>query len=210
MLKKNVVLNARKLKKINMVKVDCKTLVFFTIAICGVIIGVFTTKNISNDWNSVFSQVLNFFCLSKTDSSLLSIFFKLFLPVFIIYTLIYIIGTCAMGVPFLCICIFSIGWFLGLIISHYCVEYGFMGICYCGLVYLPVYAIATASVIKCCCNCFNISSEIFYYLIMGKGESKNLFKDYTIRHTFFVVPIAIGAMIGTISFKMFSDLFNFI
>ena len=210
MFKRNVVIRAKRITpKIN-VNLDYKTLVFFTLMICGVIIGVFVSKKGSEEWHKFFSDAVSGYLSSEQNESIMLVFCKFFLPFFLLYLVAYIIGLCGMGIPFLSIIPLVLGCFFGIEITHYYINYGLSGIGCCTLIYMPVYSIATATLIKRCCHCFDISGEIFTYLITGKGDGKPILKEFTLKHLFFLLPIIAGSALSAVSFKMFGDLFTFI
>ncbi len=210
MFKKNVVIRAKRISPKFKLNIDYKTLVFFTLMICGVIIGVFISENGSDEWHAFFSNIVNGYLSSEHSGNILVLFYKLFLPFFLLYLITYIIGLCGMGIPFLSLIPLTLGVFFGIEIAHYYINYGLTGIGCCTLIYMPVYAIATATLIKRCCHCFDISGEIFIYLVTGKGDNKPILKDFTLKHLFFLLPIVAGAILSALSFKMFGDLFTFI
>lgn len=210
MFKRNVVIRAKRITpKIN-VNLDYKTLVFFTLMICGVIIGVFVSEKGSEEWHKFFSDAVSGYLSSEQNESIMLVFCKFFLPFFLLYLVAYIIGLCGMGIPFLSIIPLVLGCFFGIEITHYYINYGLSGIGCCTLIYMPVYSIATATLIKRCCHCFDISGEIFTYLITGKGDGKPILKEFTLKHLFFLLPIIAGSALSAVSFKMFGDLFTFI
>lgn len=209
MFKKHVVIKAKRINpKINL-KIDYKTVFFFTLMICGVILGVFISEKGSDEWHTFFSNFIKGYLNIAPDGSLFLIFGRFFLPFFILYITSYIVGLCGMGIPFLMFIPLILGIYFGVEITQYYVDFGLSGIGCCALIYSPVYAIATATLIKCCCHCFDISKEIFFYLVSGKGNGKPIFREYSQKHLVFLVPIIIGAGLTTLSFRLFSDLFVF-
>lgn len=210
MLKRHVVIKAKRINpKIN-IKIDYKTLVFFTLMVCGVILGVFISEKGSDEWHRFFTTVIKSYLHFEESKSILAIFSRIFLPFFTLYLITYLVGMCGMGVPFLTIIPLILGGYFGVEITQYYINFGLSGIGCCALIYAPIYAIATATLIKCCCQAFDISKEIFFYSITGKGDGKPIFKEYSLKHLFFLVPIIIGAGISTLFYTLFGDLFSFI
>lgn len=211
MFKKSVVIKANKFKpKANMVnfKIDYKLIIFFTLFICGLILGMYISKHFSEEFLQFVSESVTNQIKTLQSGNFLQIFFKIFFPFLTIYILIYIIGLSGVGVPFLCIIPILLGCIISFKTHQYYIASGLsIAIC-CVISYLPLYAIATATFMKRCCHCFDISGEIFVFLITGKGEGKPLLKDYTLKHLFFIIPICIGAVISSVLFEISSKLFT--
>lgn len=209
MLKRPKIYKTKRINKSLNIKIDYKAVLFFTLLICGIIIGVFIAENGSEEWHSFFNKLITSILSKQSNNSFIIIFLKNFLPFFIILLSTYIIGLCGVGIPLLATVPFITGVMFGVIISQYYVSFGLSGIGCCALIYLPLYATATATLIRSCCCSFDISGEIFLYLVSGKGCNKPLLKEYSLKQLVFLIPIAIGACVTALSYHFFSDLFIF-
>ena len=210
MLKKSVVIKANKIKPKIKFQFDYRTVLYFTLLICGIIIGVFINKKGSNEWHIFFENLICNYLITKSSNSIFTNFCSIFSAVFIVFLYNYISGLCGVGIPFTSFSPFILGVYYGVILTFYYLSYGFSGIIYCALVNLPLYAITAATLVKCCCESSNISKEIFFYLISGKGEGKPLLKEYTIKYLVYLIPVSAGALISALFFHLFSHLFTFI
>ncbi len=209
-LKKHFVIKTNLFKTNKNINFDYKTLIFFTFLLSGIITGVFISEKGIGNWHTFYSEIINTYLSHSLNKNPISMFFRLFLPFVIIMITTYITGLCGVGAPFLPIAPMLLGCTFGIIVTQYYLNYGLSGILCCGLIYLPSYAITTATLIKCCCRCFSISGEIFYYIITGKGEGKPILKEYTLQFLIYILPIAVGCVVTVLFYGLFAHLFNFI
>ncbi len=209
-MKKHIIIKANKLKPNIKINIDYKTIVFFTLLICGLVIGVLITQNGSDSWQIFFNEFLNKYISSQSNDNYILLFFRFFLPFFTLHLITYIIGLCGVGAPFLSFIPVSLGICFGVIITKYYANYELNGIVFCCLIYLPLYATTAATLIKCCCRCLDISGEIFLYLASGKGEGKPMLKDFTLNSLVMIIPTIIACVISVIFYNLFSELFIFI
>ncbi len=210
MLKKSVVIKAPAFKPNVNFKINNKTLIFFTLFICGIIMGVHISEAGSAEWHAFFTSLINDVLFPETGSSLLIVFIRIFLPFFSLLLICFVTGLSGMGTPFVALVPLLTGCFFGIEITQFYINFGMSGIGGWALIYLPSYATATATVIKCCCHCVDISGEIFIFLVTGKGEGKPIFKEYILRYVIYIVPVLLGSLITTLFYRMFGDLFSFV
>ncbi len=209
-MKKHIVIKAHKFNKKANINIDYKTLLFFTFLVAGVIIGVFISENGSEEWHTFFTSLLKKYLSFNVNGNIFIMFMRVFLPFLILMIITYITGLCGVGAPFLLFTPLLLGCCFGVTVAQYYINFGLSGIACCGLIFLPAYAIATATLIKCCCRCVDISGEIFLYFATGKGENKPILKEYTIYFLTMLIPIVIGGVITTAFYKLFAHLFTFI
>lgn len=210
MFKSKVIFNINRRHKPVSLKLDYKLIIFFILFVCGVIIGGFITKNSKGLLLQGLSIFAREYFLSLNTGTYFLNFFKIFSPFAFICICTYIIGLCGVGIPFLTLIPTSLGAVMGAIISQYYVDFGLLGIGCCALIYLPLFATATATLLKGCCCSFDISGEIFYFIVSEKGNSNVFFKEYTIKHLFFLIPIALSSGLTLLFYHLFSGLFSFI
>ncbi len=210
MFKKSVVIRANRLKKIRL-KFDYKTIIFFTILLCGLIFGAILSAKGSEAWHQFFNTFVNNHLTVKSSSSIFRNFCSVFFCLFIIILFDYISGLCGLGIPFIYFTPLLLGTYCGVIISQFYYLYNLRGLLYCILINIPCYAITAATLIKCCCFSSDISKEILVYLINGKNDTKEkILYNYTIKYLLLCIPILISALLNAITFRLFGNLFHFI
>lgn len=210
MFKRSVVIRAGKFKA-PAIKLDYKTVIFFTLLLCGVLFGVMLSRKGSPQWHVFFNTFVNNHIATKATSSVFRNFCSIFFCFFVIVLFDYICGLCGVGAPFLYMTPVILGVYCGVVISQYYCLYKLSGLVYCIMVNIPCYAIAAATLIKCCCYSSDISKEIFVYLVNGRNDSKEkILYNYTVRYLIMCIPIVIGSLLSSVNFKLFSGLFEFI
>ncbi len=212
MLKKHVVFNFRKgfgkrtVKKMAMP--DVKTLLFFVFMICGIIIGTYIYKKGSQEALWFFDKLFGNFILPLKDDSYIRAFSKMFLPFFLLILLCYLIGFSGTGTLFLSFIPFLCGILAGLYISLCYNSFNGKEVVCRILIFLPLYATATATLIKCCCRSSVISGEIFSFVLTGKGEGKGFLKEYTTEYIVFIVPVVLSCVVSLLIFYTLKNSFN--
>lgn len=207
MLKRSVVIKPKRLKPI---KWDYEIIILFTLFFCGVILGVFLVKSCDNDIRKLLTEILKNYISEKSDCSFLACFSGiLFFMLFFVFSG-FIFGLCAVGTPLIWLLPVIFGGISGCYVSLMLINYGIKGLFYCILVDLVVYAITTATLVKCCCESTRLSVDLFS-CIAGKGNIKSncMFNEYVLNYLVLCIPIIIGALISTFLFKVFQSLFIF-
>lgn len=213
MLKKSVVIKAKPIKTIKNVRIDYKTVVFYTVFVCGIICGIALFKVGNDDLTGFVSSILNSYTSSKSENGIFGCFCISFLFMLILLFGNYINGMCAVGIPLISVVPFIFGLFCSVCISTYFVNYGLDGLIYCIITDVPFFALTAAVLIKGCGESVKMSLELFDSITNSNKTEKvrlNLLKDYTIMYLILCVPIAIGAMISALIFNTFSSFFTFI
>lgn len=209
-MKKSFVIRASKLKR-GKLHIDYKTIVFFTLLLCGVILGTIISREGSLAWHSFFNTFVNNHLSAKATSSIFRNFSLVFICLFMIMVFNYISGLCGVGSIFLYLTPVLFGLYCGIIVCQYYYIYHLSGIVYCVLVNIPCYAITAATLIRCCRYSQDISKDILFYLINGRSEKQDsILYSYSISYLIMTIPIVIGSLLSAISFRLFSDLFEFI
>lgn len=212
MLKKSVVINAKRIKPIENISPDYKTVIFFTLFVCGIILGVIIIQKSNEDFSSFFLKLLNNHLTAKKSSSWFNNFCGDFLGIFLLVFLTYILGLCAVGLPFIWLIPICFGCITGIILSLFFINYGLTGLAFCGLINIPCNAITAATLIKCCCESTRISNEIFLFVLGGNNDKakSSLIKEYSLKYALLCLPILVAAIISSSSFTLFSGLFSFV
>lgn len=210
MLKRSVVIKAGRLKPI---KIDYKTVVLFTLFICGVIIGVSVVKSGGDEWNLFSKKILTNYLSAKSNGNILKCFSSTFVMMISVAFISFLTGLCAVGVPFIGFVPLLFGGFCGVAVSTFVVNFGIQGLVYCTIINIPCYAITAASIIKCSCESLKMSLELFGAISdsgFGDCKRKGYLKEYTVNYLVLCIPIAIGSLASAIGFEVFSGLFNFV
>ncbi len=207
MFKKSVVIRAKRLKPL---KLDYKTILFFTLMICGVIIGISLIKNSDNDFNRILKNLIDGINTTKNNNSFLSGTFYVFGWLFVFVLLAFFSGLSGLGIPFISLVNVLFGVICGSFCGIYYVNYGMKGIGFFSLVYLPCYAITAATLIKCCCESLKISFNVFSFLsgnTVNQSKNKKLLKDYIFSYLILSIPLILASILNIAGFKLFSGLF---
>ena len=206
MLKRSVVIKPRSIKPLNW---DYKTIVAFTLFLCGVIIGAFIIKNSSQEYKDLICSWLSNYISTKGQGSFIMCFCGTALPLLVFVFVVFLLGLCATGVPLILLVPFLYGCTCGGYLSAMLLCFGIKGLIYCVLVDFLCYAITAATLFKCCCLSFNMAIDLFG-CIMGNFKKMCPFNTYAIDYIVLCVPVLIGVLIHTICFTIFAELFFFI
>ncbi len=210
MLKNKLIFNFKRKSKPVSINFDYKLIVFFVIFFCGIIIGGFVVKNSSDSLLRILSTFIKEYFVGLNAQAYIISFIKVFTPFLLISITTYIAGLCGVGIPLLGFAPFLLGVVIGSVVSQYYIDFGFAGIGCCALIYLPLFATATATLIKGCCCSFDISGEIFYFVVSGKGSGDAILKGYTVKYLIFLIPIILSSIVTLILYHFFSHLFAFL
>lgn len=207
MFKKGVVIKADRLKLTN---TDCKTILLFSLFLCGVILGVFLIKNCNEDINDAISVVWKNYISAKSNCGFLACFSGCFISLTIFIIFAFLFGLSAVGTPLVLFVPIAFGLACGGCVSLMLSNYGLKGLFYCIIVELLPYAITTATLVKCCCESTKLSVELFSCIAGANAvKGKNMFKDFVFTYLVLCVPVVIGALISAFCFKVFQGLFIF-
>lgn len=207
MFKNNVVL---KNNKMQYSKLDSRTIILYSLFLCGFIIGIFFIKNCENESRDALGTLLNNHISAKCDSDFISCFCGSVFLLILFIVITFMLGLCAVGTPFICLIPLVFGFVCSCYVSLMLINYNLKGVLYCVMVDLLPYAITTASLMKCCCESTKISINLFGCIAGDVAlRGKNTFKEYVLFYLILCIPVIIGALINTICFKIFQGLFVF-
>ena len=210
MFKKTVVLNTTRLKPIGKFTFDYKSVLFFTLFLCGLIVGVTFINKGDEALVEFFTKILKNRITAENNNNFLTCFCGDVLPLMLLQLFCYIWGLCAFGIPFIWLAPLVFGLMCGMTIGLYLVNYGIMGLGYCALVKIPAYAITAATLIKCCCESTICSDNIFVYALKGERSENTILKDYTLKYILLCIPLVLAAVLSAGCDKLFSGFFNFL
>lgn len=208
MLKKSVVIRAKRLKPL---KIDYKMLIFFTLIICGIILGISLIKNGEAEFNSFIKNLIEGINHTKRNSSFFSCIFYVTGWLLLFEIIVISCGLSGVGIPVIALVCIIYGVVCSVFCGGYYINYGIEGIGFFGLIHLPCYAITAATLIKCCCEGVSISLNIFSYLSGGNKSStktRNIIKGYLLYNLILSIPLFASALLNVIAFKIFSGLFS--
>lgn len=208
MLKKGVVIKAKRIKPL---KLDCETIILFSLFLCGIILGAFLIKNCDDEVKNALSTILRNFFSVKSESGFLVCFSGIAFFLFIFILIVFLFGLCAVGTPLVWLVPIIFGMFCSGYVSLMLINFGIKGMFYFVMVDLFPYAITTATLVKCCCESTKTSVNLFGCLAGDNGlRGSNLLKEYVLIYLVLSVPVVIGALISAFCFKIFQGLFIFI
>ncbi len=207
MFKKGVVIKAKRFKPINL---DCKTIILFTLFLCGIILGAFLVKNCDEEVKNALNALLSNYISAKSESDFLACFSGTLLYLLLFIIIAFLFGLCALGTPLVWLVPIIFGSFCSSYISLMLINFGLKGLFYFVIVDLLPYAITTATLVKCCCESTKISINLFCCLAGDNGlKGNNLLKDYILNYLVLCIPVLVGTIISTFCFKIFQGLFIF-
>ena len=211
-MKKSVVIKTKKIKALSKAEIDYKSVLFFVLFICGLIIGVTIIKNVDETTKNAIFVLLKRNLFGLKESSFIQLLSVTFLNLFLLWFYVFLFGFCALGTPFIWLNPLFWGLLSGGVVSSYYVMFGFAGLGYFSVINLPCYAITAATLIRGCCVGSNMSNEIFLSLLRGewKKQPENTIKVYTIKFIALLIPLALSALIKSGSFVLFGDLFGLV
>ena len=209
MLKKHVVI---KPKKMNIPKFDYKNLIFLSLFISGLIIGLLVIKKDVASINNVLSSIFENYFIEKGKNEFLYCFINNVSIYIILPVTIFILGLSAVGIPIILLFPVISGTALGIIIGFLYSAYYLQGLGYAAVVIIPAASIIIATFLKCCIEGVFMSLEIFFSITTKNQNKKNIneFKEYCLKFLLFLIPFFVAALINAICFKLFGNLFLFI
>ena len=212
MFKKSVIIKTKNIRPNIKLNLDYKLIIYFTLFLCGVSIGVSLIKNAGDDFNRFFSDLLVKHVNAKKHNSFITDFCFVFLCLVLLFFLNYLCSLSAVGFPFIWLILIGFGVCCGAVTGEFFISFGLKGLGFCLLVDIPCYAITAATLVCCCCESTKICNNIFFYLFGNYGcdSGRNqLLKEYTLKYIIMCLPLLLGAFASTVCFKMFSGFFTF-
>ena len=208
-MKKSVLIRANKFNSFNNFKLDLKSITFFVLFVCGLILGVLIIKNTTSDVNAFILKVIRNSTLAVTQSNLINIFSGTILLLFVLLFYVYVFGQCSVGIPFLAFAPLLWGTYSGIMTGGLYTLFGLKGLGYCAIVNLPCYAITATTLIRGCCIGTGYSNEIFLGMLTPdwKKQADFTLKNYSFKFLVLVVPLIMSALLKACSCKLFGELF---
>ncbi len=209
MLKRSVVLRRKPLR---LPKFEYKTIVLFSMFICGVIIGALLIKNSNNDLNKTITSLIGNYIESRKTASFFADFGSTLLLVSSLPVFCFVLGFCAVGVPGVFISPFAAGIVVSTYIGYYYSTFGASGLGYCALVVIPAFSVVVGTLIKCAGKSATMSVDILESVLgqNTKKNDKNKLKDYCANYIVMLLILVLAALLNCGSFRLFGNLFNFI
>ncbi len=209
MFKKTVVLKRRKM---NLPKFDYRNFFFFSLFICGLILGVLTIKNENSELNDALKNFFINYISEKSEKTFFEYFFECSLLIFIIPLFCFFAGLCAVGGPIIIAIPTLVGIVVGMATGILYSQYALQGLGYSALVIIPSTAIVIATLLKCCDESINMALDIIYMIIGGNSSNikVNKLKEYCLKYLVLCLPFVLAGAINTVSFKLFGGLFSFV
>lgn len=198
-------------KKINLQVIEkhYNIIILTSLFIFGLIIGSLIISKNSSDFNSSISTLYDNFVTSIREKSFITTFFYTFFTSMVYVFLFFIMGTNALGVPFvyfLC-CIKGIG--NGIISGYLYMTFGLQGVGFSTLVLFP-YALSSGIIVILMGNSsLKMSKSIFSGLSTKfANQSEITIKKYCVNYLIYTAFFIISSLIDAIFKASFSGVFN--
>ncbi|NLA73306.1 MAG: hypothetical protein GX848_05690 [Clostridiales bacterium] len=208
MKRKRIIYHVKPLK---IPKINYKPIIFFLFLLTGLIIGVICIKYGVKSFVDLAANIFEQTRLESSEKSIAGLFFSSLLSSICFLFAAFIIGLCAVGIPFLPIIPFIKGLYFGALGGYMYSTYGVTGIGYCALITYPAAAIMITALIYGCTESMMMSADICGILLnktIGMNN-KDALKLYCIRYSILALIIIVAAIVYTALFKLFGAYFSF-
>lgn len=179
---------------------------FFALGI-GILIGsIASGSNFSNE-NSILFKMHNSYIQSRSEQSFLELFWGVFLSEFLYLLICYILGLCAIGIPFLYTIPLIYGIGKGIILGFLYAEGGFSGILN-SILFYSVQGVGLSSVLIIALKkSYKMSLQAFSSINSSSRNSKNItLKKY---NQFYIIILLIAVLFCAVDALMFKiNVFN--
>lgn len=208
MFKKSLVFN----KKMNFPKFEYQRFAFFSLFLCGLIIGSITVAKGENQFSETCKTLLESYLGVKSQSGFLRDFADLLFIFVLIPLFSYLCGLCAVGIPFIFMGAVLFGLGAGFYITLIMKSYEASGVAFAALSVIPGTALAVVCLTKCCVYASKMSLNVFALLRAGKNQTENalLITEYTKNYFLYLIPAILGALTNACTFALFKSLFTFV
>ncbi len=198
------------IKPINIPKINYKPILFFIFFLLGLLTGVICIKYGVDSLIELASDIFEQSRMEDGEKSTFEFFFSDFLSSVCFLLASFIVGLCALGIPFLPVIPFIKGVYLGALGGYMYTQYQISGVGYCALIIYPGAALMLAALIYGCTESMLMSLDICSILLhKQKGPKANTLKLYCIRYGVLIFIALLAAIINTVSFKIFAGHFTF-
>lgn len=175
----------------------------------GIIIGSILISRTSSEFNNSIDNLYNNFVASIKEKSFISTFFDTFFTSMVYIFLFFIMGTNALGVPFVYFlaCIKGIG--NGIISGYLYMTFGLQGVGFSTLVLFP-YALFSSIIIILMGNSSLKMSKTIFSGLNGKFPNFNeiTIKKYCVNFLIYTAFFLVASIIDAIFKVSFSDVFS--
>ena len=175
----------------------------------GLIIGSFTIKNSENIFVERIVSIYSDYLKQKNSFRPLNVFMYTFLLSITAIFSSFFVGLCAVGIPFIVIVPISVGVIIGIISGYLYESFLLKGLGYCAIIIFPAAAIAIVGILFSCKESILMSKSMLSLLANGRSQNQNYFKSYCTKFIIYAGICALAAVIETILYHFFSDLFIF-
>ena len=202
----------KKIKKKNAIQIiekNYNTIILTTLLGFGIILGSIIISKTSMEFNNSINSLYDNFVLSIREKNFISTFFDTFFTSMVYIFLFFIMGTNALGVPFIYFltCIKGIG--NGIISGYLYMTFGLQGVGFSTLVLFPYALLSGIAVILMGNSSLKMSKSIFSGL-SGKFTSSNeiTIKKYCVNFLIYTALFVAASIIDSIFKVSFSGTFN--
>lgn len=186
-----------------------RVLIFTGIFAIGMLIGAGAVKANSATLVVKLLTIFNNYREVRMQQPMAINFCNSFINAFSYLVIIYCAGLCAVGTPVIYAVPLIRGLGLGLINGYLYNAYLIKGVGYSMLILFPGIVFYVIVMIMACNEGTLMSKEMLLMIMNKKLEGENSFKFYSVRFLLFCIITAIGALVETFFFSVFSGFFDF-
>ena len=198
-------------KIINFCVSNIKVIILGLFFIIGILIGTLIIKqNIGQTFEDT-SYLINGFINKRAADSAIGIFINSFLASFPLILISFLIGLCAIGMPFIPLIPAFRGLGIGLAMGYLYSGFGVKGIAYCALLIIPAAVFSSTCLILSCRESLKFSFLLLSTITpSGKsGQLSNYFKKYSFKQFGYVLILLLSSFIETLLYTAFAGMFIF-
>ena len=201
-----------KWKNKNMLQIiekNYNTIILTIIIGFGIIIGSIMISRTSTEFNNSINNLYDNFAASIREKSLISIFFDTFFTSMVYVFLFFIMGTNALGIPFIYFLTCTKGIGNGIISGYLYTTFGLQGVGFSTLVLFP-YALFSGIIVILMGNSSLKMSKSIFSGLNGKfpNYSEITIKKYCVNFLIYTAFFLIASIIDAIFKVSFSGVFN--
>ena len=210
MINRSVVIKRNKLK---FPKFDYKSIILFSLFICGIIIGSVTVIKGDSEFKEIIKSFTENYIKSRNELNFLRLFGSTVIEYTVFPLVCFLFGLCAVGLPVIYSIPLIYGLISSIIVTFFVSTYSTNGLGFSAIIIIPAVSLTAGVLIKCCSTASDMSFNILSAVSgtdVKKGNNNDLIKEYVARYTVYLLPVILSALIMCGSFRLFGNLFSII
>lgn len=206
-MKRTTVLNLSKFKFFAELRTNPSLFSFFALFLISLICGCLFYRN--GHFEKLSSILFDFFYSNSTHNKFsLNLIFT-FVVYFSFLFASYLFGTSVIGIAFIPAIVFVKGIFTSLLLCHIYANFGFQGIVYNLLMFIPGTLISILVLFTGCSECIKLSYNLGSMLFGGSNcFEKNFRKRFVVLFLILTLLLVIASMINVLSSRAFINYFT--